>query len=60
LVLAGGLTPHNVAEAVQSVRPGGVDVSSGVERATGVKDHRLMRAFVTAARSVEFQDEVTV
>jgi phosphoribosylanthranilate isomerase len=60
LVLAGGLTPHNVAEAVQSVRPGGVDVSSGVERAPGVKDHRLMRAFVTAARSVEFQDEVTV
>jgi phosphoribosylanthranilate isomerase len=60
LVLAGGLTPHNVAEAVQSVRPGGVDVSSGVEGAPGVKDHRMMRAFVTAARSVEFQDEVTV
>jgi len=59
-VLAGGLTPHNVAAAVRSVRPGGVDVSSGVEQAPGVKDHRLMKGFVTAARSVEFQDEVTV
>jgi phosphoribosylanthranilate isomerase len=60
LVLAGGLTPHNVAAALRSVRPGGVDVSSGVELAPGVKDHQLMRTFVTAARSVEFQDEVTV
>jgi phosphoribosylanthranilate isomerase len=60
LVLAGGLTPHNVAEAVRSVRPGGVDVSSGVEQAPGVKDHELMKAFVTAAQSIEFQDEVTV
>jgi phosphoribosylanthranilate isomerase len=60
LVLAGGLTPDNVAEAVRSVRPGGVDVSSGVEQAPGVKDHELMKAFVTAAQSIEFQGEVTV
>jgi len=60
LVLAGGLTPDNVAEAVLTVRPGGVDVSSGVEQAPGAKDHGLMREFVIAARSVEFQDEVTV
>jgi len=59
LVLAGGLTPDNVAEAVLTVRPGGVDVSSGVEQAPGAKDHGLMREFVIAARSVEFQDEVT-
>jgi phosphoribosylanthranilate isomerase len=60
LVLAGGLTPDNVAEAVLTIRPGGVDVSSGVERAPGAKDHELMREFVIAARSVELQDEVTV
>jgi phosphoribosylanthranilate isomerase len=59
LVLAGGLAPNNVAEALRSVRPGGVDVSSGVEQSPGIKDHQLMKAFVTAARSVEFQDEVT-
>jgi phosphoribosylanthranilate isomerase len=60
LLLAGGLAPHNVADAVRSVRPGGLDVSSGVEQAPGVKNHYLMRAFVTAARSVEFQDEVKI
>lgn len=46
LILAGGLHPSNVVEAIQQVRPYAVDVSSGVESAKGVKDATLMRAFL--------------
>lgn len=53
VVLAGGLTPANVAEAVGTVRPFGVDVASGVEREGGVKDHGAVRRFVSAARRPE-------
>jgi phosphoribosylanthranilate isomerase len=52
IVLAGGLTPDNVADAVARVRPFGIDVSSGVEVSPGIKDHRRVRALFEALHGI--------
>jgi phosphoribosylanthranilate isomerase len=58
-MVSGGLNAENVAEAVRVTRAGGVDVSSGVERAPGVKDPEMIRAFIRAARTVENDTALT-
>jgi len=52
VILAGGLTPENVSEAIRQVQPYAVDVATGVEKSPGVKDHEKIRAFIAECRSV--------
>ncbi|MGH9406813.1 MAG: phosphoribosylanthranilate isomerase [Terriglobia bacterium] len=53
IILAGGLTPENVGEAIRQVKPFGVDVASGVEHARGIKDAHLLRAFFAAVAEAD-------
>lgn len=56
VVLAGGLAPDNVGDAIRAVRPFAVDVSGGVEAGKGIKDHARLAAFIEGVRRVNEQD----
>jgi phosphoribosylanthranilate isomerase len=51
VILAGGLTPENVTDAIRHVKPYAVDVATGIEHEPGIKDHRKIAAFIAAVRS---------
>lgn len=54
VIMAGGLNPSNVAEAVRRAKPWAVDVSSGVEISPGVKDHEKIKSLIQSAKSINF------
>jgi phosphoribosylanthranilate isomerase len=59
VILAGGLTPDNVEAAIEQTRPYAVDVSTGVECAPGLKDHRKVREFIARARAVALEKGIS-
>lgn len=60
ILLAGGLRPDSVADAIDAVGPWGVDVASGVEASPGRKDHGAVREFVAAAKAAELPSDATL
>ncbi|WP_224334349.1 phosphoribosylanthranilate isomerase [Haloprofundus halobius] len=59
VILAGGLTPENVEEAIETAQPYGVDAASGVELTGGIKDHDAVREFVRRAKASQFRREAS-
>jgi len=55
VILAGGLKPENIKEAILAVKPYAVDVASGVEASPGIKDHKKIRAFIENAKEIKLQ-----
>ncbi len=55
MILAGGLNPENIREAIEAVAPNAVDINSGVEAAPGVKDHEKIHAVIAAVRSIQLK-----
>jgi phosphoribosylanthranilate isomerase len=59
VILAGGLTPENIEVAIVQTRPYGVDVSTGVERAPGIKDHQKVRDFIARAKAAALEKGIS-